>query len=105
MWGYQSTEVVPDIVTLGKPMGNGHPISAAVCRADLCNEFRDHEMYFNTFGGNPVSCAAGMAVLEVIESERLVDNAEQVGSYLRERLDGLKQRFDLIGDIRNNGFV
>ena len=103
MWGYQSTGVVPDIVTLGKPMGNGHPISAAICSAELCNEFRNQEMYFNTFGGNPVSCAAGMAVLQVIESENLVENAREVGNYLRLQLAGLQDKFELIGDIRNSG--
>lgn len=103
MWGYQTTGVVPDIVTLGKPMGNGHPISGTVCRADLCNEFRDDTMYFNTFGGNPVSCAAGLAVLEVIESENLVENSRLVGKYLRQELDRLQRKFSIIGDIRNSG--
>ena len=103
MWGYENTGVVPDIVTLGKPMGNGHPISAAICSPELGNEFRDNTMYFNTFGGNPVSCAAGMAVLEVIESENLVENARQVGAYLRLELERLQGKYDLIGDIRNNG--
>ena len=103
MWGYETMGLVPDIVTLGKPMGNGHPISAAICRADLCNEFRDDVMYFNTFGGNPVSCAAGLAVLEVIESEQLVQNSHQVSAYLRQELEQLQEKFSIIGNIRNSG--
>ena len=103
MWGYETTGLVPDIVTLGKPMGNGHPISAAICRPDLCNEFRDDVMYFNTFGGNPVSCAAGLAVLEVIESEQLVQNSHQVSAYLRQELEQLQEKFSIIGNIRNSG--
>ena len=103
MWGYETTGVVPDIVTLGKPMGNGHPISAAICRPDLCNEFRDDVMYFNTFGGNPVSCAAGLAVLEVIESENLVENSRQVSTYLRQELERLQEKFSIIGNVRNKG--
>lgn len=103
MWGYQAAGVVPDIVTLGKPMGNGHPIAAVVAGADLINEFREHVMYFNTFSGNPVSCAAGLAVLEVIENENLVENVCQVGKSLVEGLSGLKEKYDLIGDVRSRG--
>jgi 4-aminobutyrate aminotransferase-like enzyme len=103
MWGHEYAGVVPDIVTLGKPMGNGHPIAGAVCRAELCNGFRDQVMYFNTFGGNPVSCAVGKAVLEVIEQEQLVENSARVGAYLKQGLHRLADKYDLIGDVRGSG--
>lgn len=103
MWGYEIEGVVPDIVTMGKPMGNGHPLAAVVARADLVEEFRSRVMYFNTFGGNPVSCAVGNAVLDVIDRERLIDNARDVGAYIREGLRRLQGRHDLIGDIRGHG--
>jgi len=84
-------------------MGNGHPMAGAICRPELCNEFRDKVMYFNTFGGNPVSCAVGLAVLEVIERENLVKNAQQVGSYVKEGLKKLESKYELIGDVRGCG--
>ena len=87
-WGYQRHGVVPDIVTLGKPMANGHPVSGVVARAELATEFAAKVMYFNTFGGNPVSCAAANAVLDVLERERLQENARVVGEYA---LAGLEQ--------------
>lgn len=102
-WGYELGAVEPDIVTLGKPMGNGFPVAAVVARADLINGFRDRTMYFNTFGGNPVACAAADAVLDVIEGERLVDNAREVGDHLRAGLARLATRHDLIGDVRGAG--
>jgi|TARA_B110000967_G_scaffold32412_1_gene30915 4-aminobutyrate aminotransferase-like enzyme len=102
-WGYQHSNVVPDILVLGKPMGNGHPIGAVICRSELGNTFRDHSMYFNTFGGNPVSCAVGMAVLEVIEQEGLVENAANVGTYLKQKLWALSEKYELIGDVRGSG--
>jgi 4-aminobutyrate aminotransferase-like enzyme len=103
MWGHELAGVVPDIVTMGKPMGNGHPLAAVVARADLIEEFRDRVMYFNTFGGNPVSCAVGNAVLDVLDRERLVDNAREVGTYVRDGLGRLQQRHTMIGDIRGHG--
>jgi 4-aminobutyrate aminotransferase-like enzyme len=103
MWGHELAGVVPDIVTMGKPMGNGHPLAAVVARADLIEEFRDRVMYFNTFGGNPVSCAVGNAVLDVLDRERLVDNARDVGNYVRAGLARLQQRHTMIGDIRGHG--
>lgn len=105
MWGYETAGVVPDIVTLGKPMGNGHPMAAAVCRSDLGNEFREKIMYFNTFGGNPVSCAVGLAVLKVIEEENLIENARHVGEYIKEGLENMADKFDLIGDVRGKGLI
>jgi 4-aminobutyrate aminotransferase-like enzyme len=103
MWGYESAGLVPDIVTLGKPMGNGFPVAAVVARAELINGFRERTMYFNTFGGNPVACAAARAVLDVIEGERLVDNARDVGDHLRAGLGRLAARHDIIGDVRGAG--
>ncbi|MDA9368125.1 aminotransferase class III-fold pyridoxal phosphate-dependent enzyme [Flavobacteriaceae bacterium] len=103
MWGHQLTGVQPDIITLGKPMGNGHPIAGVVASPDLVNRFREDVMYFNTFGGNPVSCAVAQAVLDVIHDEALVENAESVGNYLRAGLRELQQRWEVIGDVRGPG--
>ncbi|MEX2126119.1 MAG: aminotransferase class III-fold pyridoxal phosphate-dependent enzyme [Woeseia sp.] len=103
MWGYQHYGVVPDIVTLGKPMGNGHPISAVIARKDLVKEFGGSKMYFNTFGGNPVSCAAGLAVLDVIEDEHLLEHAREVGEYVQRGLRSLYDKYGLIGDVRGRG--
>jgi 4-aminobutyrate aminotransferase-like enzyme len=103
MWGHELAGVVPDIVTMGKPMGNGHPLAAVVARADLIEEFRARVMYFNTFGGNPVSCAVGHAVLDVLDREQLVDNAREVGAYVRAGLGRLQQRHSMIGDVRGHG--
>ena len=103
MWGYQVGGATPDIATMGKPMGNGHPVAGVAARADLVNEFRERVMYFNTFGGNPVQCAAGMAVLDVIEEENLQQNALRVGDYIRDNLRGLQDQHELIGDVRGHG--
>lgn len=103
MWGHQAHGVVPDIVTLGKPMGNGFPIGGAVARADLLNEFRAQSMYFNTFGGNPVACAAGLAVLDVMEKEKLMENARVVGDYARGGIKRLQDKHDIIGEVRGPG--
>lgn len=103
-WGFEADDCVPDIVTLGKPMGNGHPIAATIARSDLIDEFSTHSQYFNTFGGNPVSCAAGLAVLDVIEQEDLQNNALTVGRYLTDGLTALAQKHNAIGDIRGSGF-
>jgi len=103
MWGHEISGITPDIITLGKPMGNGHPLAGAITRTDLADEFRDRVMYFNTFGGNPVSCAVGLAVLEVIEREQLVNNAREVGAYVAAGLHKLQDNYDLIGDVRGHG--
>lgn len=103
-WGYQADEFVPDIVTMGKPMGNGHPLSGLVTRSDIVENFADKGDYFNTFGGNPVSCAAGLAVLDVIEGENLQQNALDVGQYLVDGLWKLADRHESIGDVRGTGF-
>jgi 4-aminobutyrate aminotransferase-like enzyme len=102
-WGYEVDDLVPDIVTMGKPMANGHPMAATVTRRDLVDEFSNHAHYFNTFGGNPVSCAAALAVLDVIENEKLQENALDVGLYLNAGIAELAKRHEAIGDIRGDG--
>ncbi|MDB5624309.1 MAG: aminotransferase class III-fold pyridoxal phosphate-dependent enzyme [Tardiphaga sp.] len=103
MWGFARHGVVPDIVTMGKPMGNGHPMAAMVARPDILDAFGRRTRYFNTFGGNPVSCAVGMAVLDVIEREALIANARDVGAYMSDGLRALAQRHEIIGDVRGAG--
>ena len=103
LWGQDWTGIVPDIVTLGKPMGNGHPVAGLVARDDIIHQFQDKVSYFNTFGGNPVSCAVGLSVLEVIREEKLLENAAQTGQYLYEGICSLQDRFDIIGDVRAKG--
>ena len=103
-WGYEADDFVPDIVTVGKPMGNGHPLAATIVRSDFVDEFSKHANYFNTFGGNPVSCAAGLAVLDVVEQENLQNNALTVGQYLGDGLIALAAKHEAIGDIRGSGF-
>ena len=104
-WGYQFDNVLPDIVTLGKPMGNGHPIAAVVTRPEIAEAIAKETGYFNTFGGNPVSCAAGLAVLEVIEKEGLQQHALEVGQYLRERLVLLQRDYPAIGGLHGSGLL
>lgn len=102
-WSHEAEGVIPDIATLGKPMGNGHPISAVVARAELIDEFGEWGMYFNTFGGNPVSCAAALAVLDVLERERLLQNAVTTGDYTAAGLRELQTQYELIGEVRHKG--
>jgi 4-aminobutyrate aminotransferase-like enzyme len=102
-WGFQSQGVVPDIVTLGKPIGNGHPLGAVITSAQIAASFDNGMEYFNTFGGNPVSCAAGLAVLEVLQREQLQAHAARVGAELRARLCALAERHPLLGDVRGRG--
>ena len=102
-WGFEADDLVPDIVTMGKPMGNGHPIAGVVTRRDLVENFSKKAHYFNTFGGNPVSCAAGLAVLDIIERENLQQNALDVGQYIIDGLSRLAEEHDCIGDVRGSG--
>jgi len=104
-WGFQFDDAIPDIVTLGKPMGNGHPLAAVVTRPEIAETLANETGYFNTFGGNPVSCAAGLAVLEVIEKEALPHNALEVGQYLRERLAILQRDYPVIGELHGSGLL
>lgn len=103
MWGFQNYDVVPDIVTLGKPMGDGHPVAGVVTTRSIADEFAKKSRYFNTFGGNPVSAIVGKTVLEVIEEEKLQQNAREVGGYLCARLGSLKKKYPIIGDVRGMG--
>jgi 4-aminobutyrate aminotransferase-like enzyme len=103
MWGFARHGLVPDLVTMGKPMGNGHPVAGMAARPELLAEFGRRSRYFNTFGGNPVSAAAGIAVLDVIESEGLMQNAQRTGAYLTERLTELQARHALITEVRGAG--
>ena len=102
-WGFELHGVTPDIVTMGKPIGNGHPLAAVVTTQEIAQAFNNGMEYFNTFGGNPVSCAAGLAVLDVIEQEELQQNAQEVGGYLSDRLSRLMERHHCIGDVRGAG--
>ncbi|MEE2877086.1 MAG: aminotransferase class III-fold pyridoxal phosphate-dependent enzyme [Candidatus Neomarinimicrobiota bacterium] len=103
-WGFETQSVVPDIVTLGKPMGNGHPIAAVVTTPEIATSFDTGMEYFNTYGGNPVSCAAALAVLDILEKERLQENAKKVGDYLVSQLSLLRTDHPLVGDVRGSGF-
>ena len=103
MWGHQRAGIVPDVVTLGKPMGNGHPIGGVVASSDTLNAFRKAFRYFNTFGGNPVSCAAAMAVLDVLEDEKLKENALAVGAHAVAGLSRLAEKHPVIGNVRGAG--
>jgi 4-aminobutyrate aminotransferase-like enzyme len=103
MWGHDMHEMVPDIVTLGKPMGNGHPLAGVVTTADLMDRFTSENMYFNTFGGNEVSSAVGLAVLDVLRDERLLENAQRVGDYVIGGMRALQKKHPLIGDVRGRG--
>ena len=102
-WGFETQGVVPDIVTLGKPIGNGHPLAAVVTTQEIADAFANGMEYFNTFGGNPVSCAVGTAVLEVIERENLQEHALELGKYFQENLTQLMETHPIIGDVRGLG--
>ncbi len=102
-WGFEAQDIVPDIVTLGKPIGNGHPLGAVITTEEIAKAFVTGMEYFNTYGGNPVSCAAGLAVLMALEEEGLQENARRVGAYLKARLKELLSHHPLIGDVRGLG--
>ncbi|MEH6608929.1 MAG: aminotransferase class III-fold pyridoxal phosphate-dependent enzyme [Halioglobus sp.] len=102
-WSHQAYDCVPDIVTLGKPMGNGHPLAGVVATADLVNDFSEWAMYFNTFAGTPVSSAVGLAVLDVLEQENLLANAVSTGAYVADGLRALQEKHEIIGDVRQKG--
>ena len=102
-WGFEMHDIVPDIVILGKPMGNGHPIAAVVTTEEISNTFATGMEFFSSFGGNPVSCEAANAVLEVIEEEKLKQKAKETGDYFLSSLNSLKKDFPELSDIRGNG--
>lgn len=103
MWGYQRHGVKPDIVTMGKPMGNGYPVAATVMRAEVIEEFGRTARYFNTFGGNAVACAAGNAVIDFVQNEGLLENCAKVGAYMKARIQDLAASHEIIGDVRGIG--
>ncbi len=103
MWAFETQNVIPDIVTLGKPIGNGHPMAAVITTQEIADAFVTGMEYFNTFGGNPVSCAIGEAVLDVIQEEKLQQHALITGNYLLKQLKQLQKNFNLIGDVRGLG--
>jgi 4-aminobutyrate aminotransferase-like enzyme/Ser/Thr protein kinase RdoA (MazF antagonist) len=102
-WGFETQGVVPDIVVLGKPIGNAFPLAAVVTTAEIANSFNNGMEFFSTFGGNPVACAAGLAVLDVLEKENLQQHAWRVGAHLIEGLKAVQARHALIGDVRGSG--
>ena len=102
-WGFQLHNVIPDIVTIGKPLGNGHPIAAVACTEEVAQKFANGMEFFNTFGGNPVSCAIATEVLREIKREKLRENALEVGEYLKSELQKLSEEFPIIGDVRGQG--
>ena len=103
MWAFELQGVVPDIVTLGKPIGNGHPLGAVITTPELAAAFANGMEWFNTFGGNPVSCAAGMAVLDVIEGEGLQQRALPTGTHLLDGFRSLAAEHECIGEVRGHG--
>jgi 4-aminobutyrate aminotransferase-like enzyme len=102
-WGFETQGVVPDIVVLGKPIGNGFPLAAVATTPEVARSFDNGMEFFSTFGGNPVACAAGHAVLDVLEEEHLQANALEVGRRLVDALRGLMKRHPLVGDVRGSG--
>ncbi len=103
MWAFETQDAVPDVVTVGKPIGNGHPLAAVITTREIAASFDNGMEYFNTFGGNPVSMAVGLAVLDVIEEEGLRERAEDLGRYLTEELLALAEDHRWIGDVRGRG--
>src|SRR5262249_45492540 len=102
-YGFEMYGVVPDIVVLGKPIGNGHPIGAVITTREIADSFDNGMEFFSTFGGNNVSCAIGMAVLEVVKEEKLQEHALRVGERLLEGLRTLQQRHEMIREVRGSG--
>src|SRR5206468_5980806 len=102
-WGFETCAVVPDIVVLGKPIGNAFPLAAVVTTKEIAESFANGMEFFSTFGGNPVACAAGLAVLDVVRDEALQDRALRVGKYWMAELKKLQDCHALIGDVRGSG--
>ena len=105
LWAFAAQDAVPDIVTMGKPIGNGHPMAALVTTEEIADAFANGMEYFNTFGGNPVSCAVGLKVLEIIARDHLLRNATEIGAYLLDGMRRLMDRHDCIGDVRGLGLM
>lgn len=105
LWSFRTSDVTPDLVTLGKPMGNGHPVAAVVTRSEIAERFAGSATMFSTFGGNPVACRAALAVLDIIEEDGLIERARATGARLRAGLEALGERHDSVGDIRGAGLL
>ncbi len=105
LWCFERFGIVPDIVTLGKPMGNGHPVAAVITRREILSAMAGRTTLFSTFGGNPVSAAAALAVLEVIEDERVLDRVQRTGRALRAALTRVAENHPVIGDVRGVGLA
>ncbi len=105
LWGFEAYGVIPDIVTIGKPMGNGHPVAAVVTRAEIVDAFAKRNSWFSTFGGNPVACEAALAVLDVIDELDLLAHTESVAALFRSQLDEIQDRHSVIGDVRSRGLL
>ena len=102
-WGYETSDFEPDIVSLGKPMGNGLPLAGVVAPLELVNAFRERTRYFNTFASSPLQAAVGTAVIDVIEEEGLIQRASETGEYLRDALRGIQESCEPMGDVRGRG--
>lgn len=105
MWSFQRFDIQPDLVTLGKPMGNGHPIAAVITRREIAQRFATDTVFFSTFGGNPVSAAAGLAVLDVLDDERVLPRVQAAGAALRAAIRDVATRHPAIGDVRGVGLA
>lgn len=102
-WAFEQNHVAPDIVVMGKPIGNGHPMAALAVRREIAEAFHNGMEFFSTFAGNPVSCVIGLEVLKVIEEEKLQENAKRVGDFLISKLNNLKTKYPVIADVRGQG--
>lgn len=102
-WAFELHDVVPDILTMGKPAGNGHPLAIVACTKEIADKFANGLEFFNTFGGNPVSCAIGKMILDVIDEEGLQKHAFEVGDFLKTELKKLQEKYPIIGDVRGEG--
>ena len=102
-WGFELYNIIPDIVTLGKPMGNGHPIGAVVCTDEISKKFDNGMEFFSSFGGNPVSCRVANEVIYEIDREKLQRNALKIGTFLKNELKSLSKKYPIIGNVRGKG--
>jgi 4-aminobutyrate aminotransferase-like enzyme len=102
-WGFETQEIIPDIVVLGKPVGNAFPLAAVVTTPEIAASFANGMEFFSTFGGNPVACGAGLAVLDVLREENLQQNALEVGNHLKKSLQALESKYPILGDVRGSG--
>jgi 4-aminobutyrate aminotransferase-like enzyme len=102
-WAFESQGVAPDIVVMGKPLGNGHPLAAVVARREIAESFDNGMEFFSTFGGNQVSCAIGLAVLDVVRDDELQEHARRIGERLLDGLRPFMERHELVGDVRGSG--